>query len=354
MKLIAALLFLFSSLFLSAQTEDYLILEGKIGKYPVTMELLKQGEFSSEQGAYFGSYYYHSQEIPIELYQSAPQLAFSTYDDGEFIETFSGTYANDTFKGTWKKGEKNLPFELKKVPKESYTEILHHNANKEIIIPKEEYSDTVKGSYEIDFYLPKDLKLQRELVQNIDSTYLDFQSFSRKNIENFERDYRAEVEDIWENSSQFYASMYNHQIMESFSPYLNGKDYLVMRYFQYLYTGGAHGMSFEIYYTYDKRKNKWLEISDVLDLKHTKEINNILDKAVRKEHNIPAGVKLNEPETTPFLAEEIYYSKNFSLSQKGITFHYGLYEMTPYAYGYFELFVPYDDLKPYLRKDFKY
>lgn len=343
---------------ISAQIASYSILQGEIDKYPVTMELIYDSNPREQGYHYNASYYYHSQEIPIDLYQvkakNSDSLILVSWYSNNDKETFKGIFQNNVYKGIWESGERNLPFELKKVSLKNYTEIVHFEAERIVPIVTDRTNDSIAGSYKYNFYLPKDMKLQQELVQQVDSTYHDFQTYSKEMLDLFEEDYQSEISESLKGEGEIYPSMYSYQFIEYFSPMMNTEKYLVMAYSNYQYTGGAHGMSFEVYYTYDKRKNKWLEISDILDVKHTKEINNILDKVVRKEHNIPAGMKLNEPENTPFLAEEIYYSENFSLSKKGITFHYGLYEMTPYAYGYFELFVPYDDLKPYLRKDFKY
>lgn len=353
MKYITSLLCLFVASSIFAQTDEYLILEGKIGKYPITMELLKQGEFYTEQGAYFGSYYYHSQEIPIEIYQSAPQLAFSTYDDESLKETFSGTFADGVFKGTWKKGEKTLPFELKKVINGNYTEMVKLENSRRVPINPGNSSDEIEGFFEYSFLVPKEEQLQKELIQKVYESYQDFDSYTTQSLNELASSYKKDIETQWKDFGELRPS-FNHQLNEFFAPYLNTNNYLTMKHSGYEYSGGAHGLSFQQFFTYDKRQEKWLEISDVLDISKATKINQVLDKAVRKEHSIPEGVKLNKPENSIFLSEEIEYTKNFSLSQKGVTFHYGLYELTPYAYGYFNLFVSYEDLKPYLRKDFKY
>lgn len=353
MKYIILLLCLCVASSIFAQTDEYLILEGKIGQYPITMQLLKQGEFSKEQGAYYGSYYYHSQEIPIEIYQSSPQLAFSTYDDESLKETFSGTFADGVFKGTWKKGEKTLPFELKKIINGNYTEMVKLENSRRVPFQSENSTEEIEGFFEYSFLVPKDEKLQKELVRKVYEPYKDFDSYTTQSLNELADSYKKEIENYLKEFGELRPS-FNYQLNEFFTPYLNTTDYLIMEHSGYEYSGGAHGLSFQQFFTYDKRKEKWIEISDVLDVSQAEKINQVLDKAVRIEHNIPAGFKLNEPENSIFLSEEIVITKNFTLSKKGITFHYGLYEMTPYAYGYFSQFVPYSDLKPYLKKGFSY
>jgi hypothetical protein len=182
--------------------------------------------------------------------------------------------------------------------------------------------------------------------------YDDFHSFSKKNLDIMEAEYKDILKEY--NEEDDFVATLAFEDLNSISPILNTQNYLVMANYGYQYTGGAHGISWQSFATYDKRKQKWLEIGDVLDLTKLDQINKVLDKVLRKEYNFPSNVPLTEPEDSFFLADKIELSENFILSKKGITFHYGLYEMTPYAYGFFELFVPYDDLKPYFKKGFKY
>ncbi|SMC74869.1 DUF3298 and DUF4163 domain-containing protein [Moheibacter sediminis] len=335
-----------------AQKDDYLILEGKIGEFPVSMELTIGKWPEQEEKFYNGNYYYHSQEIPIDLYQADSikgELNLTNWEDENAQEFFKGKFTNGIYKGIWTKGNKSIPFELKKVSAKYHTEIVHFQNSKVVPVGSN------AGTYEYDWYLPKDLKIQRELVWKIDSTYTDFHSYTKNSLASFEEDYTNEIKEYQKDSDDdSHSFMMNYAFHEGFSPVVNSKNYLVMRYSLYQYTGGAHGMSHEIYFTYNKKTQKWMEISDVLNEKYVIQINMVVDKALRKEHNIQGGIPLQDSENSIFISDEITYSKNFTLSKNGITFHYGLYELTPYAYGYFSQFVPYEELKMYLNQDFKY
>lgn len=351
MKLILSAFFcLILSINSFAQNSDYLILEGKIGEFPVSMELTIGKWPEQEEKFYNGFYYYHSQEIPIDLYQSdsiSGELNLTNWDDNSKQEFFRGKFENGIYKGTWAKGNKLLSFELKQVSGKDYTEIVHFQNSK--VVPVGDNA----GTYEYDWYLPKDIELQRELVWGIDSTYTDFQSYTKLNLDTFEEDYTNEVKEFLKEDDGSHSFM-NYAFHEGFSPVVNSKNYLVMRYSMYQYTGGAHGMSYQLFFTYDKKKEKWLEIGDVLNEKYAIQINMVLDNSVRKKYNIKGGIPLQDSDAGIFIADEITYSKNFTLSKNGITFHYGLYELTPYAYGFYSLFVPYEELKMYMNKDFKY
>lgn len=350
-SILSALFCLILSIHSFAQTDEYLILEGKIGEFPANMELNISKWPEQTEKFYNGNYYYHSQEIPIDLYQSDSikgELNLTNWDDENNQEFFKGKFANGVYKGTWTKGNKSLPFEFKQASGKDYTEIIHLQKSK--VVPVK----NLAGTYEYDWYVPKDLKLQRELVQKIDSSYDDFKNYTKRNLDAFEKNYTEEAKEFLDLGEDDHSFMMNYSFHEGFSPVMNTKNYLVMRFSMYQYTGGAHGMSYNVYSTYNKKTQKWIEIGDVLNEKYAIQINMILDNAVRKQYKIPGGIPLQDSDAGIFIADEITYSKNFTLSKKGITFHYGLYELTPYAYGFFSQFVPYEDLKMYLQKDFKY
>src|SRR5690606_24774209 len=175
MKYFASFLFLLISIHLSAQTNEYLILEGKIDKYPITMELNYDNSSTKTDYDYSGFYYYHSQEIPIEVSQiktsKQDSLNFISWNSNNENETFKGIFKNGIYKGIWNKDGKNLSFELKKITPKNRTEMVHYKAERIVPLETDSTKDSIAGSYEIDFYLPEDLKLQRELAGQIDSTY---------------------------------------------------------------------------------------------------------------------------------------------------------------------------------------
>lgn len=344
-----------------AQEKSYIILEGTVGKYPIVMNLHQEDwhidSDETKTRVWVGDYYYKTQEKPIALGESdrnGNQITLNTweFEKEEEIETFKGVLENGKFKGTWQKGKKKLDFDLKESNSSDYTPIVHYQAERKVSSGFKNTDYPIEGKFSLDFYLPKDAKLQKELVEQLFSTYTNFDQFSKFQLDSLESDYK-EILKEYENEDEM-VHFLNFETMHFFAPYLNTKNYLVMNYFGYEYTGGAHGMSWEKYLTYDKQRKQWLEIQDILEVSKAKEINQVLDKVLRKEFNIPNGQLYTEAEVGIFLVDEISYSENFKLSKNGITFCYGLYEMTPYAYGFFELFVPFEDLKPYLKKGFSY
>lgn len=342
------------------QDQKYFNLEGKIDNLPISMSFMSTEDYNGIS-TYNGHYYYHSQEIPIFIYldeKEGNNLTMVHGGDDDSSERFKGTFEKGVYKGTWTKGTKSLPFELKETPKTNYTEMVYLT-NKKVVPVKLKSGAEVEGTSTYDWYLPQDLKLQKELVKMVYPTYTDFQTYTKESLDEFEQEYKEEINEYLQNFTEeelkdFSPMTWNHTYNEYFEPLINNSNYLVMKQSGYQYTGGAHGISYQNHLTYDKRKKKWLGLFDILDLDQREKITQVLDKVIRKEYNIPKGIDLNQGENSIFLNDKIYLSSDFTLSKKGITFHYGLYDMTPYVHGYFDILVPFEDLKPYLQKGFSY
>lgn len=343
-----------------SQSKDYYLLNGTIDKYPINMILSMMTDDDNSKS--FHAYYsYESQDIPIFLYQEkmkGDNLKMIHGGDENTQEIFNGTFQNGTYKGTWVKGKKNLKFELKESSSANSTEIIHLT-NKKIVPIKLKSGTEIQGTYTYDWYLPKDLNFQKELLKMIDPSYADFQSYTNKALAIFEYEYKDEIQENLKSFSEeelktFSPMSWNYTYYEYFQPLLDNKNYLVMNHSGYQYTGGAHGISYQNHFTYDKRKKKWLALFDVLDMDQIGNITEVLDKSIRQKYNLAKDVGLSQGENSIFINDHIHVSDDFTLSKKGITFHYGLYDMTPYAHGYFDHFVSYEDLKPYLQKGFSY
>lgn len=361
-KTILTTLFLSIGLLIFGQQKEYFNLEGKIGDHPISM-ILVQSKYLSEEGkepTYIGSYYYESQQIPITIQQmekKKDKLIMVYQSDDKNREIFDGRLDNGTFKGSWTKGKQKLNFELNEKSKDKFTEILHLNKKRTAQISLLNSDSEVEGKYEMDFFLPLERKLQKSLMMKISNKeYVNFSDYSNQILDEFENSYREEIKDYFtgEDTTDLSSTSWNHTYQIFLEPYMETADYLIMSYSGYQYTGGAHGISYQYFYTYDKKKEKWLQLDDVFNLNHKAQIETVIDNEIKKQYNIPLNQKLNEGEDTNFLAEKAFLPENFTLSKKGITFHYGLYDLMPYVYGYFDIFVPYENLEPHLQKGFKY
>ncbi|MGB6092549.1 MAG: DUF3298 domain-containing protein [Moheibacter sp.] len=348
-----------------SQASKYYVMDGTVDKYPIRMELTVETnlEEGNSEIIYSGVYYYKSQQIPIEISQSSlkgSQLELTTfvkYDSEEEPEVFKGKFDRGNYKGEWQKGKRTLSFELKPADPSTYTAFGLNKSKRIVHAATLKDGSRIEGTYEFEYFLPNDKNFKKEMFHQIISTdYDDFVSYANSELDVFEKEYKEEIQGFIDEGlgDDPMTATWNYEYFSKLTPYFNSPDFLIMQLFGYNYSGGAHGMSYQQFFNYSKKNGKWIEINDVLDLNRKNEILKVLDKQLRKEFNIPAGVKYSDAEGTIFINNDLSLSENFSISKAGITFYYGLYDMTPYVYGFFELFVPYENLKPYLKKGFEF
>lgn len=93
--------------------------------------------------------------------------------------------------------------------------------------------------------------------------------------------------------------------------------------YNYIYTGGAHGMYSFGYVTYDPAKNRVLSLADIVPPSHRKVVLGKLNAAIAREAKLE-DKQLSQVEELP---------DNFYLTDKGITFVFQPYEIASYADG---------------------
>lgn len=128
----------------------------------------------------------------------------------------------------------------------------------------------------------------------------------------------------------------------------NEQDVLVLADFAEDYTGGAHGIYSETYTNIDRRLKKVLTIADIFTA-DSAQLLPVLEGHARKYFGIPAG----KPLSSQMLVDELDVPSNFYITGKGIVFVYGLYEVASFADGIIKLFVPYSEVMPLLRPEFR-
>ena len=114
----------------------------------------------------------------------------------------------------------------------------------------------------------------------------------------------------------------------------------------YEYTGGAHGNYATVNSVYSLENGNKLKIEDlIIDLKSADLIKLIVDKLVKIE-----GRDAN----SYFGLDEISLeNNNFYLTSKGLVFTWGIYEIGAYAIGETMVLIPTEEIKPYLKDEYK-
>ena len=114
----------------------------------------------------------------------------------------------------------------------------------------------------------------------------------------------------------------------------------------YEYTGGAHGNYATINSVYSLENGNKLKIEDLItDLNNTDLLNLVKDKLVKIE-----GRDANSYFGLDELSLE---NNNFYLTSKGLVFTWGIYEIGPYAIGETRVLIPTEEIKPYLKDEYK-
>ncbi|MEI0516903.1 RsiV family protein [Brachyspira murdochii] len=114
----------------------------------------------------------------------------------------------------------------------------------------------------------------------------------------------------------------------------------------YEYTGGAHGNYATINSVYSLETGNKLKIEDlIIDLKNVNLINLVKDKLLKIE-----GRDANSYFGLDELSLE---NNNFYLTSKGLVFTWGIYEIGPYAIGETRVFISAEEIKPYLKDEYK-
>ncbi len=327
------------------QTAPYLSLKGTLAGQPVTMHLA-----SFEKDRYQGWYFYDKVGEPIQLEgqrQDDGRIRLSeSFTDMDSL-AFTGSFAADgAFTGTWAGNGKTHPFRLEKdtagiirFTTASYKDTLD-------LLPGREH--TPQGSFAADIVWP---------VAGADSATLNFirnviapgynaketpAAFLREEAKGFFKEYgdlRGDVDTSALKERSFSWSWDNYSCT---NVVLNKWPLLVLETFSSSFTGGAHpnhGTGFRLL---DLSMRKMLKPSDVFKVGYQKAMSAALDKAFRKQYNIPAG----EPLDQQYLFEKVIMpNDNFYLTPKGAVFSYTPYEIGPYAVGQITLFVPFTDIK---------
>lgn len=110
----------------------------------------------------------------------------------------------------------------------------------------------------------------------------------------------------------------------------------------YDYTGGAHGMPYWIPHTFDLETGDELGLSDIV-ANSEEELKEIVTAKFTEMYNVEPGMYWND--AIESVREYTTMTSPFYLSNKGLVFYYGPYELASYAAGFQEIVVPYEELE---------
>ncbi len=130
----------------------------------------------------------------------------------------------------------------------------------------------------------------------------------------------------------------------------NDDNILSCTFSEYSYLGGAHPNTFLTLTNFNLKSGEIIELPDILIDGYLDELNNIAEPIFRKEKELTEDINLTEAGFW-FDDDKFGVSNNFTIGKDGLTFYYNSYEITAYAYGPTELFIPYKSIKKLIIPD---
>ncbi len=115
------------------------------------------------------------------------------------------------------------------------------------------------------------------------------------------------------------------------------------------YTGGAHGSAVNSYYVLDLKQHRQLKLDDLIIKGQKGKLHDVVYAEFSK------WVKASDPTANLKEYEAMWKFKlthNFVLGIEGLTFHYGQYEIGPYAVGMPEFTIPYAKLSGIIKPEY--
>ncbi|MBT9844890.1 DUF3298 domain-containing protein [Barnesiella intestinihominis] len=133
------------------------------------------------------------------------------------------------------------------------------------------------------------------------------------------------------------------------SPVYNRNDFFCYGISSSEYTGGAHGMYSNRYYTIDLSNWKRIGLDDIFQPDSSDTLSSILLNRLMKQLNVSSPDSLLE--LGYFDTEDIMATENFYLTDTGICWVYNPYEIACYATGQTSIEIPFKEIDSYILPD---
>lgn len=341
-------------------TGEYRRYKGTIANQPVTVNISINNQQNYERVE--GKYYYDKIGVNISLYMSED----TTLDDGEISLTeyspdrnveeparWRVRFSGDSLVGTWENwsNEKTYPIILQ----EDYNGSVQ-NFSLVSIVDSAKYADTIepKAEYSCSILIPVGNDEKGSFIRSViyssmgcDTVGLNgFAGCLEDKKKAYFKDYLSQFEQEDLDAEDLFYYRWNMSV--TYNVVYNDNDIVVIDKGIYEYTGGAHGNYGSDYLNIDRANKKLWKLSDIMQV-DTARIVPMLEAQIRKDFLIEKG----EPLNTRLLDDEVEIPASFYISNKGITFVYGLYEIASYADGMVNVFIPYNKLMNLLKPEFK-
>ncbi len=141
----------------------------------------------------------------------------------------------------------------------------------------------------------------------------------------------------------------SHMYERDFQVYYNANNLLSILNLQYLNTGGAHPNSFRQSDNFDLKTGKKLVLREVLGGSKEEALEKVYSTVMEKIKTTEGTDEFMWKDTYQNDLREFYSDEDFLLKENSLLFYYQLYTLLPYAGGYPEFELPYDQFKTNLK-----
>jgi len=336
-----------------------------------TVDSIVSGYKNEEDNSLSNDYFYKhlkgtidGNNVNMEFFKRKNDIVGSFFDETTQTEiTFFGKMKNKTdfsVKEIEKQGVKQKQFTGKFT--NSYT--IEGNSNSGSFKLTEDYSNSIGGNIyskndslkfndeiscsesEIFFYpqkspFPESLqKIQNEISK------LFFSKILTKFPEEMQNNESLFLKDFKEASKS--GDMYMSWDREMTSDIVyNSNGYVSFAIHSNEFAGGAHGNYSSVYFVFDIKTGNQLKYADIFKPEAKSKLEKIIYEKIKKLRGYDNNSMTSEYDANPIPANE-----NFYLKQNGIGFFYNTYEITNYANGTDEVFIPFTEIKDLLIKTF--
>ncbi len=127
----------------------------------------------------------------------------------------------------------------------------------------------------------------------------------------------------------------------------NSKNILSVKTIEFRFEGGAHPNTFITNISNNLKTGKAIKLDDILAGNYQPVLNKFGEAKLRQFYKINPSEDLKK---AGFFIENFVMNNNFLLTQQGLEFQFNQYEIAPYAWGAPVLFIPYSDLKEFIKQ----
>lgn len=178
-----------------------------------------------------------------------------------------------------------------------------------------------------------------------------FQQVADDYVEEQLQDYKLDIQQAHDLHFDLHSlSVFNKQVDVCDSLVYNDKNIVSILYITQEYSGGVHSNEYVTMFNYDMAHKCMITPSSLFKDPNDPGLKALLLNKLMATFDVSSPSELEYAGVYSYEALEV--SRNFYFSNTGITFYYNPYELAAYAVGAIEISVTYEELSPYLHKEY--